>query len=211
MANNFEKTLKKALNAIGVIVYNQRTIDLLKGHRDAIKKMVLDFGKAEDMNFVGMPHQANNAREYAVDAAIADIWKDTASSDWKFTPTGFGTFDNIFPESAAFLKWDKDPNHWAYVASLLEIGSANNMFRFHYQNINGDTSLGRFMVWHQSRLPALKIYQHNPSIKLRENGQIRLDGEFEGTSEAEIAPVAVHILPHEILTSAAPEGFVTAT
>ncbi len=208
---SFESTLKKALNAIGIIVYNQRTIDLLKGHRNSIKTMVQEFAKAQDFHFVGMPHQANNAREFAVDAASPEIWKDTNNADWKFTPTGLGTFDNVFPESAAFLKWDKDPDHWAYIASLLEIGSANNMMRLYYQNINGDTSLGRFMIWHQSRLPALKIYQHNPAIKLRENGQIRLDGEFEGTSEAEITPVAVHILPHEILTAVDMSAYVTAT
>ncbi len=208
---SFEQTLKKALNAIGVIVYNERTLDLLKGHRDTVKQMVLDFAKQEDMAFVGMPHQANNAREFAVDAANPEMWKDTNNADWKFTPTGLGTFDNVFPESATFLKWDNEPNHWVYVASLLEIGSANNMMRFHYQNINGDTSLGRFMVWHQSRLPSLKIYQHNPAIKIRQNGQIRLDGEFEGTAQAEVTPVAVHILPHEILTNADMSGFVTAT
>ena len=207
----FEKDLKKAINAIGVIVYNQRTIDLFKGHRATIGKMVQEYMSTKDFKFVGMPHQSQNARDFALDAPCAEIWKDTSHADWKFTPTGLGTFDNIFPESAAYLKWDKDPDHWAYIASLLEIGSANTMMRFLYQNINGNTGLGHFMVWQQSRLPALKIYQHNPAIKLRENGQIRLDGEFEGTAEAEIVPGAVHLLPHEMLVNTDLSGYVTAT
>lgn len=207
----FERDVKKAINAIGVIVYNQRTIDLFKGHRDAIKKMVEFYRDDKNFKFVGMPHMSRNARDFALDAPCAEMWKDTSHSDWKQTPTGLGTFDNIFPESAAYLRWDETPDHHAYVASLLEIGSANNMMRFHYQNINGSTSNGLFMVWQQSRLPALKIYQHNPAIKLRELGQIRLDGEFEGTAEAEIVPGAVHLLPHEMLVNTDLSGYVTAT
>ncbi len=173
--------------------------------------MVERYADEKSFEFVGMPHNAKETRDFALDAPCAEIWKDTSHADWKFTPTGLGTFDNIFPESAAYLNWDKDPDHHAYVASILEIGSANTMMRFLWQNINGKTSNGHFMIWQQSRLPSLKIYQQNPAIKLRENGQIRLDGEFEGTAEAEIVPGAVHILPHVMLRNTDLSGYVTAT
>lgn len=211
MANIKQKLFTKAVNAIGVIVYNQRTIDLFEGHKKIIRSMVEEYADKEDFEFVGMPHMSREARDFALDGPCAEMWKDTSHADWKFTPTGLGTFDNIFPESATYLKWDKDPNHHAYVANIMEIGSANTMMRFHYQNINGKTSNGLFMIWMQSRLPSLKIYQHNPAIKLRENGQIRLDGEFEGTAQAEIVPGAVHLLPHEMLVNTDLSGYVTAT
>jgi hypothetical protein len=211
MATINNKLFNKALNAIGVFVYNQRTLDIFEGHKKIIRAMVEKYADSKNFDFVGMPHNAKETRDFALDAPSAEMWKDTDNADWKFTPTGLGTFDNIFPESAAYLNWDKDPDHHAYIASILEIGSANNMMRMLWQNINGKTSNGHFMVWPQSRLPSLKIYQQNPGIKLRENGQIRLDGEFEGVATAEIVPGAVHILPHTILRSTALNGYVTAT
>lgn len=204
------KTVKKALNAIGVVVYNQRTIDLLKGHRGFLEDFIKKFAKQEEMNFVGMPHQITSTRTFCADVSAAEIWKDTNNADWKQTPTGLGTFDNVVPESAAKVKWDKDPNHWAYWASILEIGSANNMWRLDFKDING-TEFGNASVWHQSRLPALKIYQMNPAVQVRENGTIRLDIEFEGTSEAEVIPYGVHLFPQEIAIAIDQSAFVTAS
>ena len=203
------KTVKKALNAIGYVVYNERTIDLLKGHRDFLLSFIQEFAKEEDMVFVGMPHQIKTTRNFCVDMSNAQMWKDTTNADWKLTPTGLGTFDNVVPESAAKVQWDKDPDHWAYWASILEIGSANNMWRADFADING-VAYGNATMWHQSRLPNLKIYQMNPAVEIRENGTIRLDVEFEGTSEAELIPYAVHLLPQRIAIAADLAAFVTA-
>ena len=114
---------REALEAIGVMVLNQRTINLLAGHEQHIMNFAQEYkDDQEGIKLMGLGHRAKNREEFILDGPHSAFWKDSATADWQQTPTGLGTFDNIVTESASqVLRLDQNPDHFAYLASILEI------------------------------------------------------------------------------------------
>lgn len=204
-----EALLEKTLDSIGTILVGDRTLDLLGGHRAFISSIVRDFAAQKHKVFRGLGHLAKKRNEFVLDYAHPAFWKDSSTADWKLTATGLGTFDNVVTESASqALRLDDQPDHWAYILGFLEIGSANNMVRAFFNDINADR-YARVTIWPQSRLSSFKAYQLPMGILLKERGTIDIDIEFEVAADTEVALNAVHILPQEIAAAEDLSAYVT--
>lgn len=203
--------LDSALDALWKIELQEREIDFMDGHRVNIKELVAEYLKEHpDKRFVGVAHMANRRKHVVVDGPHSAFWKDSSTADWKETPTGLGTFNNIFPDAASYLRFDEDPDHYCLLAGIIEVGSANNLRRIDFTDING-LSGARMTVGPRSILGDLRITRWNPAIKLRTTGSIRLDMEFETAVDVEILPLAVHVFPQEIANAADLSAYVTET
>lgn len=204
--------MARSLDALSTVILNQRTLDLLgEGHRANIADLARQFAADKDARFVGLGDMAQNRSDFIVDAVHPTIWKDSATADWALTATGLGTFDEVVPEVASqFIRLDEDPDHWAYLGLLLEIGSANNMVRAFWNNING-VRFSRSTLWPAARLGSVKAYLLAKGWEFRKRGTFDLDIEFETGSVSEVVPYSIHLLLQEIASSASLATFVTAT
>ena len=202
--------LKATLDSLGKVILNERTINLFEGHDSNIAGFI-DAYIADHPGtvFVGTGAQAQRRTQIALDLPHHSFWKDSGTVDWQITPTGLGTFDELFSETAAQgIRLDGQPDHWAYLLGFVEVGSANSLVRIRYTSINGDAR-SRVSTVLQQRLGAIKLVQLNPAFELKTRGFVNIDGEFDGTAPAEVIPVALHLMPQEVIDSANFAGFVT--
>ncbi|MBA7660383.1 hypothetical protein ES703_68385 [subsurface metagenome] len=208
------KALKKqlvinAMRAIGTIQWKERSIYLFKGYEDIFYTFLKDYliqNKA--YTFVGLPHMVRAVGDCAIEPANTNLWKVSTSADWVRSLTGLGTFDEIFPETGSKkLRLKKDPNHWAMVFGFLEVGSNRIINRIQFTDINGAVQ-SIMTPTYQVLTPDLRYIKLNPAIKLK--SLYTLDINIEGivAGDTEIVPVALHILPHQIVTSTDQSGYV---
>lgn len=211
MANNSDdKVFENTLKSLGTMYWAEREFDLYGGHYGNIQDFLDEYlSKHTDLKFVGAAHLAKGRSDCIIDPSHSHIWKNDATKDWKITPTGLDTEDEVFPETASkAVRLDEDPDHWAYQVGIIEIGSANNMVRMFWAKLNGDArafqSLG-----HIARLGQLKFFKINPAIEYRMRGSFDIDMEFETTTETEIFPPGIHIFPQEIAVTEDLSDFCT--
>jgi len=209
-----KQLLINSLTAIGELEYKERTINLFTGHEDNIEGFLNEFLDVHpDKEFIGLPHVANSRKHLVIDGPILDMWKDTDISetpiDWKITPTGVGTYNNVFPESANSLRFDEDPDHWCYLCGFMEVGSANNILKMRFLDINGTIQTSQ-QVAYQSRVGEIRVVKLMPALKLRTRGTVQIQFMFETTADTEIIPICIHILPQEISESDDPDDFVSS-
>ena len=195
--------VRVALKQIGTVYFGEREANLLGGYEEEVAKFVNDFLTAHpDFEFVGLPYLTESQRHLALDGAHPSFYKDSTTLDWAITPTGQGTFDNIFPETGSqriYLITNTIP-HWALLAGFLEVGSSANLMRIDYKDINGKIR-GRMVRHIQSRIGDIRLVKMGPAIVFPDRGVFDIDMEFETASEAEIIPLAVHVVPYEVLRS----------
>ena len=201
-----------ALKQIGQVTFGQRDVNLYSGYEPEVTNFVNEFLTAhQDFEFVGPPHLADSQKQVCLDGPNTTFWKVSTSSDWKVTPTGLGTLDNIFPESAAYIRLNTQTTpHWALLLGFVEVGSAGTVSRIDLSNVNGKIR-GRSSRPFQSRIGDLKVFPLKPGVQLGDRGQIRVQMEFESTVDVEIIPLAVHIVPFEITRSDYTTGAWVAT
>ena len=199
-----------ALRSQGTIYLRERELFLHKDYVTDVAKFVGEFGSenGEFTNFVGPPHEALGTQDYAVENPRLSFWKD-ANSDWRFTPTGPGTFDGAFPEAATVIRLDTPPPHYAYLFGLVEIGTTNNVLAVAPTDVNGRPR-GRTTVWYSSRMGDIKLHYYTPAMRMKAGGRVRIAVEAESAAPIELCPLAVHIAPFEMLTAADWTGNVTA-
>lgn len=200
-----------ALRTQGTLVMREREIFLHQGFVGDVAQFVDEFGKenGEFTNYVGVPHEALGTQDYAVENPRATFWKDSATPDWRFTPTGAGTFDGAFPESTSVIRLDTPPPHYAYLMGLVEIGTSNNVLAVAPTDINGRPR-GRTTIWYTSRLGDVKLHYFTPAMRMKVRGRVRIAVETETNAPIEFGPVAVHIAAFEMLTAASWDTNVTA-
>lgn len=204
-------TLERGLLAIGGITYAERDLSLFNPFKEDILKALNEYlSKNRDFRqFVAAPELVEDVQQVCIDAPRNGLWKDSDTVDWKQTPTGIGTFDNVFPESAsAALQYSSPPAHWAMLFGLVEIGSANNILNVNLARVNGKPR-GVFALQNQVRLALLKARRLAKGLLFKDRGDLNLDVEFETTATTETYPLAVHILPGEIAKATAVAGYVT--
>ena len=199
------------LRSLGTIVLRERNLFLHDGYVGDIAGFASEYQRdnSEFTNFVGPPHMALGTQDYALENPPTSFWKDSGTVDWRYTPTGLDTFDNVFPESAAAIRLDTPPPHYAYLFGLVEIGSTNNLHRVAPTDVNGKAR-GRTTVWYTSRLGDVKVHYWTPAMRMKIRGRIRVQVEAETAAQMELAPLAVHIAPYEMLTATDWAAYVTA-
>ena len=206
-----EAAIDRALNALGAITYDQRDINLLQPYHDDIAKEVREYGaKNRDFReFVAVPELVTDIQQFCLEAPRGGLWKDSDTVDWRQTPTGIGTFDNVFPEAAtAAIQYTTPPPHWMMCFGFMEIGSANNLLNINLARVNGKVR-GIVAQQNQVRLAGLKARRLAKGLLIKERGDFNVDGEFETTATTEVYPLAVHILPGEMAKATALNSYVT--
>lgn len=204
------RLVRKTLEQLGTFFWEGKEVNLYAGYEDEVAKFIDEYlTENPEYTFVGPPQLAEATSHITLDNAHPGIWKDSDTTDWKLTPTGLGTFNNVFPEeSSKAIRLDTPPPHWAYLLGLVEIGSANNIVRIDFKSVNGKRR-GRVTNILQSRIGELKVIRFNPGVKMKTRGYLDMDIEFETNVATEVMPLAVHILPFEIATGLF-AGYVTA-
>ena len=204
--------VKATLDSLGKLILNERTINLFEGHESNIAKFIDEYlADHPGTEFVGTGAQAQRRTQIGLDLPHHSFWKDSATVDWEITPTGLNTFDELFSETASQgIRLDAQPDHWCYLAGFVEVGSANSLVRLRYTSINGDAR-SRISTVLINRLGAIKYLANNPAFALKTRGFITIDGEFDGAAPVEVIPVALHLMPQEILDAASFAAYVTDT
>lgn len=204
-------TLERGLMAIGGITYAERDLNLYNPFKEDILKATNEYlSKNRDYRtFVAAPELVEDVQQVCIDGPRNGLWKDADATDWRQTPTGIGTFDNVFPEaSSTALQLSSPPPHWALLFGLIEIGSANNILNVNLARVNGKPR-GVFALQNQVRLALLKARRLAKGLLFKDRGDLNLDVEFETTATTETYPLAIHILPGEIAKATAVQGYVT--
>jgi len=198
-----------AMDCIGKTWFEGREFDLFKGHRNNILSLLRDFVKEKDMTFVGLGSFAETRSQCVVEAALEGMFKDDDAYDWAFDATGIGTYDEVFPETASVgVRLDEKPDHWMYLAGFVEVGGSNNLRRTYFADINGKAR-SRMQMQYSARIGDMALHYINPGMYFKERGTFNIDMEFEQAMTVEIEPLAIHILPQEIASSATPGEYVT--
>lgn len=195
--------ISTALQNMGTVYFAERDINLFAGFEQEIANFINEFQVTHSGNqFVGQPYLAESQNQISLDPAHGSFWKASTTTNWKLTPTGLGTLDNVFPTTAAYVITMNTQTiaHWAMLLGFLEVGSANNLARIAYTNINGKKR-GYTTRFYQSRFGDVKLVKLAPAIRFMDRGQINIDMEFETNAPTEVIPLAVHVAPFELLTS----------
>ena len=213
MANGVSiELVRESLKQMSSVYMEGRDVFLLDEYVQNVHDWIGAYLKEyPNYTFVGVPHLAESQAHVALDFAHPAFWKDSTTLDWKITPTGRSTFDELFPETASYyIRLDTQTTpHWAKLCGYLEIGSANNILRVSHDNINGKKR-GRVSRFLESRVSQIKAMKIKPALDFGNRGQIDIGAEFETVTPTEIAPLAIHLLPFEILVGEI-SGYVTAT
>lgn len=202
--------VSRTLKQLGTIFWEGREYNLYDGYEREITSFIDDYQKKySEKEFVGAPHMVESANHICLDNAHSGFWKDSATVDWAFTPTGLNTFDNVFPESATTrIRVDTQvAPHWAYLLGFLDVGSANNLMRIEFRDVNGKAR-GRLTSALQTRIGDIKVIRINPGLTFRDRGTVDINAEYETATSTELIPLAVHLIPFEIATGDM-SGYVT--
>lgn len=204
-----KQTVINAMRTLGRIQWKDREIYLFKGHEDNFYKFLLEYlQQNKAYKFVGLPHQARAVGHCALESANTNLWKVSTTKDWKVSLTGLGTFDEIFPETGSkVLRLKKDPNHWCYVFGFLEIGSNRIINRIQFENLNSKVSTIMSPTY-AIYLSDMRYITLNPAIKMKALYTIDVNMEGVVAGDTEIIPVALHILPYQVLTATDQTGYV---
>jgi len=203
--------LKTVLYRYGYLTWKDRDYYLFQGAEEAIAKMLDDFLK--DRTEYSFGHKEESGRTIIVDAGTEALqnnsevglmqphpalWTASSTATWEISsPTGIGTFDNVFPRTAnKKLKLKKQPDHTVGLIGFIVYGN-NNVSRIKFTDVNGRPwGIGSFT--YQALLQDLKIIRLGQFIQVNPGSTIDIDVEFFDTSPCDVIPLAVHVVPREI-------------
>jgi len=194
--------VSQTLKTLGTVFWEGKEYNLYDGYEREIVSFIDDYlKKYTTMEFKGAPHLAESQSHVVLDNAHQGFWKDSNITDWLFTPTGLNVFNDVFPEAVdTRIRVDTHvAPHWAYLLGFVEIGSANNLVRIEFRDVNGKKR-PRLTSMLQSRLGELKIIRLKPGLRLEDRGTIDINAEYENASATELMPLALHLIPFEIAT-----------
>lgn len=203
--------LQRSVENIGTIMLQQRTVNLLEPYTGDIGAAIDEFlaKNREYREFAGTPELVTDVQQVAIEAPRTGFWKDSNTLDWRESPTGIGTYDEIYPETAsAAIQLSTPPPHWALLFGTLESGAGNNVQNVQLKQVNGKLR-GIVAVTYSERFAGIKVRRFTKGVILKERGDIDINAEAETTAPIEIIPLAVHILPGEIAKATNVSSYVT--
>ena len=203
--------VKRSVDNIGSIVLQQRTVNLLEPYVPDIAATIDEYfaKNREYRDFAGTPELVTDVQQVAIDGPRTGFWKDSNTLDWRQSPTGQGTFDNIFPEAAsAAIQLSTPPPHWLCQFGVMESGAGNNVANYRMTQVNGKLRGVVAMTIHE-RFAGIKVRRFTKGVILKERGDTNQDAESETTAPIEVIPLAVHVIPGEIAKATDVSGYVT--
>lgn len=195
----------RAMDALFRVRWKNSWVDLAEGHRENIKRFLQEYiSKPEhgDMRFVGLSSAVESENDLALCNVPGDLFvaSSTSGDTWVLSaaPTGPNVFDQVWPNTAAKkVRLKPDPDHWIYFWGIIDYSGANNIKKIYFYNING-SKRGSVETIHQQRFGAPWIILDR-GFEFKERGTFDINFEFTNTATPEPVPLAVWIVPGEII------------